>query len=64
MVEKKEKNSEEWVKALSTPAKDCTANVQNLTEGQYYEFRVYAINTAGMSTHYDYLRQLQKNLTR
>jgi len=49
MVEKKERNSEEWVKALNTPVKDTTANVQNLTEGQYYEFRVVAFNTAGPS---------------
>ena len=47
MVEKKERNSEEWVKALNTPVKDTTANVQNLTEGQYYEFRDVAFNTAG-----------------
>ena len=48
IVEKRERGREEWVKAIPTPVKDTTANVQNLTEGQFYEFRVVAFNTAGM----------------
>ena len=51
MVEKRERGREDWVKALASPVKDTTANVQNLTEGQFYEFRVVAFNTAGQRPH-------------
>ena len=49
MVEKREKGSDDWVNAITVPVKEPTANVQNLTEGKFYEFRVVALNTAGQS---------------
>ncbi|ERL85176.1 hypothetical protein D910_02598 [Dendroctonus ponderosae] len=49
IVQKKEKGSPYWTNAVHVPAKSNTCTVPDLTEGQDYEFRVIATNTAGQS---------------
>lgn len=46
IVEKREKDSPRWIKALET-GPECKGRVDNLDEGVEYEFRVKAINAAG-----------------
>lgn len=47
VIEKKDKYGQ-WEKALEVPADECKATVPDLVEGQTYEFRVRAINKAGL----------------
>ncbi|XP_023314705.1 twitchin isoform X11 [Trichogramma pretiosum] len=47
IIEKREKGSPRWIKAVETVGPDCKGKVDNLDEGQEYEFRVRAINEAG-----------------
>ncbi|KRF85408.1 twitchin isoform X27 [Drosophila virilis] len=47
LVEKKDKYGQ-WEKALEVPADQCKGTVPDLTEGEAYEFRVSAINAAGL----------------
>ncbi|CAK9301085.1 unnamed protein product [Gordionus sp. m RMFG-2023] len=47
VIEKKEKGSPNWSKAMEVPADKCEASVPNLIEGTTYEFRVKAVNLAG-----------------
>lgn len=49
IVQKKEKGSPYWTNAVHVPARKNTCTVPDLTEGQDYEFRVIATNTAGQS---------------
>nr|CAD7424747.1 unnamed protein product [Timema monikensis] len=49
IVQKKEKGSPYWVNALHVPAMQNSGTVPDLTEGQDYEFRVIAVNSAGQS---------------
>ncbi|XP_077990140.1 twitchin-like isoform X3 [Glandiceps talaboti] len=49
VVEKREKGSPRWAKALKEPIKGTEAKVPNLLEGLNYEFRVIAENAAGES---------------
>lgn len=48
-MEKKDKYSGLWEKALETPGPDCKTIVRGLIEGQQYQFRVVAVNKAGPS---------------
>lgn len=48
MVEKKE-GSKDWVNALDYTTSDKRCNVQDLTTGSEYTFRVRAENSIGMS---------------
>ena len=48
-IEKKQRQSLRWVKATKKPSNDLCDKAANLTEGQQYEFRIVAINAAGMS---------------
>lgn len=47
IVEYKEKFSNDWVAGKEVPGDARTATVDNLKEGQQYEFRVRAVNRAG-----------------
>lgn len=49
IVEKKDPNTGKWQKALETNNPDCKARVNDLIEGNKYQFRVKAINKAGQS---------------
>ncbi|XP_047102318.1 twitchin isoform X3 [Schistocerca piceifrons] len=49
IIQKKEKGSPYWVNAVHVPANKTSATVPDLTEGQEYEFRVVATNSAGQS---------------
>lgn len=49
IVQRKEKGSPYWVNALHVPAKKTKATVPELTEGNEYEFRIIAVNSAGES---------------
>lgn len=48
-VEKKEKDSDRWIKVNLQPIQCCQCNVPNLIESKEYEFRVFAENDAGLS---------------
>lgn len=43
----KDKFSKEWVKKKKVPASETSATIDDLKEGQQYEFRVRAVNKAG-----------------
>ena len=47
VIEKREKGSPRWIKAAETVGPDCKGKVENLDEGEEYEFRVRAVNAAG-----------------
>lgn len=49
IVQKKEKGSPIWTKALDVPPTQTKCTVPGLTEGNDYEFRVIAANKAGES---------------
>lgn len=48
LIEKKDLATGKWVKALETKGDKPTAKVPDLVEGQTYQFRVKAINKAGV----------------
>lgn len=48
-IEKKERNSILWVKENKIPCIDCHYKISTLVEGLEYQFRVYAMNAAGLS---------------
>lgn len=48
-IEKKERNTILWVRENKLPCLDCHYKVSNLIEGLEYQFRVYAMNIAGLS---------------
>ena len=48
-MQRREKGSPYWVNAVHVPAKQTSASVPDLTEGQDYEFRIIATNVAGQS---------------
>ncbi|RZF42380.1 hypothetical protein LSTR_LSTR004188 [Laodelphax striatellus] len=47
VIEKREKGSPKWTKAMDLHTPDCKAKVEDLDEGVEYEFRVRAVNEAG-----------------
>lgn len=47
IIEKKEKGSDKWVKALQLTGDETKARVPDLETGQSYQFRVKAVNKAG-----------------
>lgn len=48
MLEKKESKEINWSKVNRKPIKERTLDVTGLTEGVEYEFRVIAVNVAGL----------------
>lgn len=48
-LEKKERNNILWVRENKIPCFDCYYKVEGLVEGLEYQFRVYAMNTVGLS---------------
>ena len=48
-IEKKEANSENWMRCNNTPVNATIYNVPNLIEDREYDFRVVAVNEAGES---------------
>lgn len=48
-IEKKERNTILWVRENKLPCLECHHKVSNLIEGLEYQFRVYAMNIAGLS---------------
>ena len=48
-VEKKDPNSDNWQRVNTTPVPANTYNVAGLIEDREYEFRVFAVNEAGLS---------------
>lgn len=48
-IEKKERNTILWVRENKLPCLECHYKVSNLIEGLDYQFRVYAMNIAGLS---------------
>lgn len=49
IIEKKDKNKPDWEKALEIPGSQQEATVADLAEGNEYQFRVVAVNKAGLS---------------
>uniref|UniRef100_A0A1I7S352 non-specific serine/threonine protein kinase n=1 Tax=Bursaphelenchus xylophilus TaxID=6326 RepID=A0A1I7S352_BURXY len=49
MVEKKESGTDFWQKCTQAPSPSSSLNVSNLIEGRKYDFRVFAVNDAGVS---------------
>lgn len=49
MIEKKDANSDHWVRVNHQPQPATIFNIPNLIEDREYEFRVFAINDAGES---------------
>lgn len=48
-IEKKERNTILWVRENKIPCLECHYKVSTLIEGLEYQFRVYAMNIAGLS---------------
>lgn len=48
-IEKKERNTILWVRENTIPCFECYYKVEGLIEGLEYQFRVYAMNSAGLS---------------
>lgn len=48
-IEKKERNTILWVRENTIPCFECYYKVDGLIEGLEYQFRVYAMNSAGLS---------------
>lgn len=48
-IEKKERNTILWVRENTIPCFECYYKVDSLIEGLEYQFRVYAMNSAGLS---------------
>ena len=48
-IEKKERNTILWVRENKLPCLDCQYKISSLIEGLDYQFRVYAMNIAGLS---------------
>ncbi|CAF0846330.1 unnamed protein product [Brachionus calyciflorus] len=48
-VEKKDKQSDKWIKCNLNPIQTTSCNIPNLIENKEYEFRVFAENEAGLS---------------
>lgn len=48
-IEKKERNNILWVRENKIPCFECYYKVEALVEGLEYQFRVYAMNSAGLS---------------
>jgi len=48
-IEKKERNTILWVRENKIPCLECHYKVSSLIEGLEYQFRVYAMNIAGLS---------------
>lgn len=48
-IEKKERNTILWVRDNKLPCLECHYKVSSLIEGLEYQFRVYAMNLAGLS---------------
>lgn len=46
-LEKRNKKSLRWQKVFRDPVSGTTQKIHNLTEGNEYQYRVYAINKAG-----------------
>lgn len=49
MIEKKDANSDYWVRVNNHPQQANIFNIPNLIEDREYEFRVFAVNDAGES---------------
>ena len=49
IVERRDKGGYVWIKAHDLMVQDTSLTVLNLIEGSEYEFRVYAVNSAGKS---------------
>ncbi|KAK5889762.1 hypothetical protein CesoFtcFv8_013349 [Champsocephalus esox] len=48
-IEKKERNNILWVRENKIPCFDCYSKMEGLVEGLEYQFRVYAMNSGGLS---------------
>ncbi|CAF92417.1 unnamed protein product, partial [Tetraodon nigroviridis] len=48
-IEKKERNNILWVRENKIPCFECNYRAESLVEGLEYQFRVYAMNSAGLS---------------
>lgn len=48
MIERRNKGGNVWTKCNMTPVPTLNYNAAGLTEGQTYEFRVMAVNAAGL----------------
>lgn len=49
VIERKDKYSAKWIKHCETKSSKPEAKVNDLTEGETYQFRVKAVNKAGQS---------------
>lgn len=48
-IEKKERNNILWVRENKIPCFECYYRAETVVEGLEYQFRVYAMNSAGLS---------------
>lgn len=48
-IEKKERNNILWVRENKIPCFECYYKAEGLVEGLEYQFRIYAMNSAGLS---------------
>lgn len=48
-IEKKERNNILWVRENKIPCFECYYKAESVVEGLEYQFRVYAMNSAGLS---------------
>lgn len=48
-IERKERNTILWVKDNNIPCFECHYRASTLVEGLEYQFRIYAMNAAGLS---------------
>ncbi|OZC09937.1 hypothetical protein X798_03043 [Onchocerca flexuosa] len=48
IIEKRKKHAKDWVECSRTNGPECEANVLGLKEGEEYQFRIRAVNKAGM----------------
>ncbi|VDO14621.1 unnamed protein product [Brugia timori] len=58
VVEKRKKHAKDWVECARTNGAGCEANILGLKEGEEYQFRVRAINKAGMGKPSDPSRKV------
>lgn len=58
VIEKRKKHAKDWVECARTNGPECEASVLGLKEGEEYQFRIRAVNKAGMGESSDPSRKV------